>query len=187
VDLLNALFLGVPPDQRIEDCKYVAPVFHHAVEDVAEFRVALGVPMPLQQDRLGYLDVAPELFGRMATQEQAIEERRFPLGKREVCGDFGLYDLWYRGHEKNAVYRKAYPRQVVQPARCGLAGKASTGRFSRQQAWFQGLPSGIKSLTPFPIWEWIGGALYPPRAAWPAREGEQRGGCHPVLTGLGCC
>jgi hypothetical protein len=43
-----------------------------------------------------------------------------------------LNDLWNRGHEKNAVYRKAYPRQVVQPARCGLAGKASTGRLSYQ-------------------------------------------------------
>ena len=104
-----------------------------------------------------------------------------------LCRDFGLHDLWNRGHEKNAVYRKAYPRQVVQPARCGLAGKASTGRFSRQQAWFQGLPSGIQSVTPFPIWEWIDGAPCPPRAALPAGEGEQRRGCHPVLTGLGCC
>jgi hypothetical protein len=132
VGLLNALFLGIPPDQGIEDCQDVAPVFDHAVEDVAEFGIALGVTVPLQQDGLGYLDVAAELFGRMAAQKQAIEERRFPLGKREVCGDFGLHDLWNRGHEKNAVYRKAYPRQVVQPARCGLAGKASTGRLSYQ-------------------------------------------------------
>jgi hypothetical protein len=32
-----------------------------------------------------------------------------------------------RGHEKNAVYRKASPRQVVQAASCGVAGKSSTG------------------------------------------------------------
>jgi hypothetical protein len=67
------------------------------------------------------------LIGRMATQEQTIEKRRFPLGKREVGGDFGWYDeLGNRGHEKTAVYRKAYPRQVVQTARCGVAGKTST-------------------------------------------------------------
>ncbi len=87
--LLNALFLGVPPDQGIEDREDVAPVFDHAVENVAEFGVALGVAVPLEQDGLRDLDVAAELFGRMAAQEQAIEKRRFPLGKREVCGDFG--------------------------------------------------------------------------------------------------
>jgi hypothetical protein len=49
------------------------------------------------------------------------------LGKREVCGDFGCRnDLCDRGHEKNAVYRKAYPRQVVRNGGCGFAGKAST-------------------------------------------------------------
>ena len=127
MDLLNALFLGVPPDQRIEDREDVAPVFDHAVEDVAKFGVALGVAVPLDHDGLGDLDIAAELFGRMAAQEQAIEKRRLPLGKREVCGDFGgRNDLCDRGHKKNAVYRKAFPRQVVQPAKCGLAGKAST-------------------------------------------------------------
>jgi hypothetical protein len=127
VDLLNALFLRVPANQRIEDREDVPPIFDHPVENVAELGVAFGVAMPLQHDGLRHLDIPPELLGRMAAQEQAIEKGRLPLGKREVCGDFGLHDLGYRGHEKNAVYRKASPRQVVQPAGCGLAGKADTG------------------------------------------------------------
>ena len=126
-DLLDALLLGVPPDQRIENGKDVPAVFDHAVEDVAELGVAFGVAVPLQQDGLGHFDIAAQLFRRMAAQEQAIEKRRFPLGKREVCGDFCRNDLGNRGHKKNAVYRKASPRQVVQAVRCCVAGKASTG------------------------------------------------------------
>ena len=92
-DLLNALLLGVPADQGVEDSQNVAAVFDHAVEDVAEFRVALGVAVPLEQDGLGHLDVAAELLGRMAAQEQAIEKRRFPLGECEVCSDFGRNEI----------------------------------------------------------------------------------------------
>ena len=77
--LLNALFLGVPANQRIEDGQDMPPVFDHAVEDVAEFRVALGVSVPLDHDGLWYFDVAAQLVGRMAAQEQTIEKRRFPL------------------------------------------------------------------------------------------------------------
>ena len=63
VALLNALFLGVPADQGIEDREDVPPVFDHAVENVAEFGVALGVSVPLQHDRLGHLNITPELLG----------------------------------------------------------------------------------------------------------------------------
>src|ERR1700733_3062640 len=105
---MDALFLGVPAYEGIEDCEYVPAVFDHAVEDVAEFGVALGVAMPLDHDGLGHFDVAAKLFGRMSAQEQAIEKRRVPLGECEVCVDFGCRDdLCDRGHKKNAVYRKA--------------------------------------------------------------------------------
>jgi len=67
--LLNALFLGVPPYQGIEDCQDVAAIFDHAVEDVAEFGVALGVTVPLDHDGLGHFDVAAKLLGRMSAQE----------------------------------------------------------------------------------------------------------------------
>ena len=133
-DLLNALLLGVPPDQGVENGEDVPAIFDHAVEDVAEFRVALGVSVPFDHNGLRHFDVAAQLVGRMAAQEQTIEKRRFPLGKREVCSDFGGYDdLSNRGHEKSAVYRNASPRQVVQTARCGLAGKVSTRTTLRSQ------------------------------------------------------
>jgi hypothetical protein len=92
-DLLDALLLSVPADQGIENGEDVTPIFDHAVENVAEFGVALGVAVPLQQDCLGHFNVAPQLFGRMAAEEQAIEKRRFPLGKGEVRADFSRNDL----------------------------------------------------------------------------------------------
>ena len=125
-DLLNALFLSVPTNQGIEDRQDVAAVFDHAVEYVAKFGIALGVAVPLDHHGLRHFDVAAQLLRRMATQEQTIEKRRLPLRKREVRGDFGLHDLWNRGHKKNAVYRKASPRQVVRDAACGFRGKSST-------------------------------------------------------------
>jgi hypothetical protein len=126
-DLLNALLLGVPPDQGVENGQDMAAVFDHAVEDVAEFGVALGVAVPLDHDGLRHFDVAAKLFGRMPAQEQAVEKRGFPLRECEVCGDFGWYDdLCDRGHKKNAVYRNASPRQVVRNGGCGFAGKTST-------------------------------------------------------------
>ena len=137
-ELLNALLLGVPPDQGIEDREDVAAVFDHAVENVAEFRIALGIAVPLDHDGLRHFDIAAKLLRRMPAQEQAVEERGFSLREREVCGDFGLHDLWNRGHKKNAVYRKASPRQVVRNGACGFRGKASTvflnvARFSVDQ------------------------------------------------------
>src|ERR1700742_4980966 len=60
--LLNALFLGIPPYQGIEDFQDVAAIFAHAVEDFPEFGVALGVTVPLDHDGLGHFDVAAKLL-----------------------------------------------------------------------------------------------------------------------------
>jgi len=86
--LLDALFLGVPSYEGVKDGEDVTAVFDHAVEDVAKFRVALGVAVPLQQNGGRHLDIAAQLLWGMTSQKQAIEESRFPLRKREVCGDF---------------------------------------------------------------------------------------------------
>ena len=80
--LLNALLLSVPADQGIEDGKDVAPVFDHAIENVAKFRIALGVAVPLQEDRRRNFDIAAELLWRMAAQEEPIEKRSFTLRER---------------------------------------------------------------------------------------------------------
>jgi hypothetical protein len=153
-DLLNALFLGIPPNKRVEDCEDVTPVFHHPVEDIPEFGISLGVAVPLDHDRLRHFYVAAELFRRMAAQEQAVEKRRLALGKREVCVDFGCRnDLGNRGHKKNAVYRKAYPRQVVQAASCSLPGKSSTDSLTPAMLLSTCKPRINSKVTRFPFWE----------------------------------
>jgi hypothetical protein len=120
--LLHALFLGVPPDQGIEDGEDVAPVFDHAVENISQFRVALGVAVPLQQYRGRHFDIAAELLGRMAPQEQAIEKRRFPLGKGEVCGDFHRNDLCDRGHKEKCSLPKSASASSGTVALLSLGG-----------------------------------------------------------------
>jgi hypothetical protein len=105
--LLDALFLGVPSYEGVKDGEDVTAVFDHAVEDVAKFRVALGVAVPLQQNGGRHLDIAAQLLWGMTSQKQAIEESRFPLRKREVCGDFYRNDLGYRGHKEKCSLPKS--------------------------------------------------------------------------------
>jgi hypothetical protein len=105
--LLNALLLCVPADEGIEYGEDVAPVFDHAIEDVPQFGVALGVAVPLQQHRRRHLDVAPKLLRRVPAQEEAIEERRLALRKGEVCGDFYGNDLCNRGHKEKCSLPKS--------------------------------------------------------------------------------
>jgi hypothetical protein len=61
--LLDALFLCVPANKGIEDRKDVAAVLDHAVEDIAEFGIALGVTVPLDHDGLRHFDIAAKLLG----------------------------------------------------------------------------------------------------------------------------
>ena len=105
--LLNALLLGVPSNEGIEDGEYVAPIFDHTIENVAEFRVALGIAMPLQKDRGRYLNIAAELLGRVPPKEEPVKKRRFPLGEGEVCGDFYGNDLCNRGHKEKCSLPKS--------------------------------------------------------------------------------
>jgi hypothetical protein len=105
--LLDALLLSVPAHQGIENGEDVAPVFDHAIKNVAQFRIAFGVAVPLQEDRRRDFDIAAELLWRMAAQEEPIEKRRFPLGKGEVCGDFYGNDLGYRGHKEKCSLPKS--------------------------------------------------------------------------------
>lgn len=61
--LLDALLLCVPANKGIEDRKDVAAVLDHAVEDIAEFGIALGVTVPLDHDGLRHFDIAAKLLG----------------------------------------------------------------------------------------------------------------------------
>src|ERR1700740_1981010 len=112
-DLLHALLLAVPTNQRIEDSEDVAAVFDHARENVAQARLAFRFAMPLGQHRRRHFDVPAQLLGRMPAKEKSVEKSRFALRKIEVQRDFGRNELCHRSHGERAVYRKASRRQVV--------------------------------------------------------------------------
>ena len=109
---MNALRLAVGSDQRVEDRQHVAPVIQHALENIFQLRIALGFAVPFGEDRAGHLDIAPQLVGRMAAQEQAIEKCGLALGILEILQRIDGNELWHRGHKENAVYPKVFPRQV---------------------------------------------------------------------------
>jgi hypothetical protein len=116
---LHALLLPVPTDKRIENCEDVTAIFDHAGKNVAEARLALGFAMPFSEDGRRYFDIAAELFGRMATEEETVKKGGLPLRDIEVQRDFRGNKLCHCGHGERAVYRKASRRQVVRcPACC---------------------------------------------------------------------
>jgi hypothetical protein len=77
----------------------VAAVFHHPEENIPQFWIALGVAVPLDEDGGRHLDIAAELFGRVAAQKETVEKSRLALGKSEVCGDFNGNELCHRTHK----------------------------------------------------------------------------------------
>ena len=118
--LLDALLLPVPADKSVEDCEDVTTVFNHARENVAQARLAFGFAVPFCQDRGWNLDIATQLFGGMAAEEETVEKRGFPLRDIEVQRDFRGNKLCHCGHGERAVYRKASRRQVVRCPGCYL-------------------------------------------------------------------
>ena len=110
---MDALLLAVPADKGVENSEYVAAVFHHARENVAQPRFAFGFAMPLHENSWWYFDIAAQLFGGMAPKEKPIEKSGLSLGNVEIQRDFGGNELCHRSHGERAVYRKASRRQVV--------------------------------------------------------------------------
>lgn len=125
-------------DQRVENRKHMAPVFHHAREHTTKLRLALGVFVPLGQNRGGNLNVSTQLFGGMSAKEQTVKERGFALRKREIRNHFGRQDGSDCRHSKNAVYSKLRPRQVEHWFSCHEAvtgmGPASETAMQRNGA-----------------------------------------------------
>jgi hypothetical protein len=121
-NLLNALRLPVRPDQGIEDGQHVPAVVHHAFENIFQLRVALCFAVPFGEDRARHLDVPPQLVCGVAAQKQAIEKSSLALRILKILQRIGGYELWQRGHKENAVYRKAFPRQVGLAIPCRVPG-----------------------------------------------------------------
>ena len=74
---------------------------------------ALGFAVPLREDVGRHFDIAPQLFRRMAAQEQAVEERRFAVRIFQFVLAFDLFHrkLHRQIQAENAVYRIGALRQ----------------------------------------------------------------------------
>src|SRR3984893_10433720 len=103
----------------------MAPVFHHAEEDVAQFGFALGIAMPFRKHCWRHLNIAPQLFCRMTAKKEPVEKCSLTLRIFEIQRDFRGNELCHRGHGERAVYRKASPRQVVPRLSSRVQVKAS--------------------------------------------------------------
>src|SRR5260370_35531680 len=106
----------------------MAEVLDHPGKDITQRRLALGLAMPFQQNRLWNFNVAAEFLCGMPAQEQAVEKGRLPLRevkvvlgvvgnvgcgwKRRVCVSVHL-----RIKTEKAVCRKVLRRQVVLQSR----------------------------------------------------------------------
>ncbi len=110
--LLEMAMLRLRTDQRVENGEDMAPVFDHPREHTAKLRLALGIFVPLGQNRSRNFNVSTQLFRGMSAKEQAVKERGFALRKREIRNYLGRQDGSDCRHSKNAVYSKLRPRQV---------------------------------------------------------------------------
>ena len=68
-------------NQGVENCQDVAAVFDYALEDSAELGLAGGFAIPFGEDFDRDSDVAAELLGGVAAQEEAVEEGGLALGE----------------------------------------------------------------------------------------------------------
>lgn len=70
--------------QLIEDRQYLFSIAVHAAERIAKaFLIAAGL-QPLVQQGPGNVNIAAEVIGRVAAQEKAVEDSRFPLRTKRV-------------------------------------------------------------------------------------------------------
>lgn len=107
-------------NECVEDGQNVAAVLNHTRENAPKVWLSLGVLVPFGKHGSGYFDVAPQLFGRMAAEKQAVEKGGFALRKLEVRGYLRGYELGDRGHERKRSLPKTFPassRTVVPPPR----------------------------------------------------------------------
>jgi hypothetical protein len=130
--LLEMAMLRLRTNQRVENGKDMAPVFDHTREHTAKLRLALGVFVPLGQNRGRNFNVSTQLFWGMSAKEQTVKERSFALRKREIRNHIGRQDGSDCRHSKNAVYSKLRPRQVEHWFFCNEAVTGAGPRVSNR-------------------------------------------------------
>lgn len=116
--------LAFGADKGIENRQNVTAVFDHARKHVAEMRFALGIFVPLREDRRGNFDIAAKLFRGMSPEKQAVEKRCLALREGKIREDVGWQNGSDGSHSKNAVYRKVFRRQVERQFQCREPVKA---------------------------------------------------------------
>jgi len=82
--LLKFLGGGVVADQIFKDGQDVLSIADDGLQDGPELGLAHRFTVPLSENRCGDLDVLAQLFGRMATQEQAVKKRGLTLRELEI-------------------------------------------------------------------------------------------------------
>ena len=122
-DLLNALRLAVRADQGVENRQHVTPVIQHTSENILELRIELRLAMLFGENGAGHFDVAPQLVSRMTAQKEPVEKSGLALRIVELLQRINSgNELNRRGHKENAVYPKAFRRQVGLAFCCRVAG-----------------------------------------------------------------
>src|SRR5712692_3803548 len=121
--LLKALRLRVVADQGLEDGQDVPPVFHHALEHIAEAGLALHLAVPAGQHGGRHFDVAAQLLSRVAPQEQPVKKGRLALRELQLVLAFSRD--WLNGQHQ---CKKAQFTQIVYGVK-GYGGTLGTGGY----------------------------------------------------------
>src|SRR5262245_31765958 len=78
--LLNANAGLFVQDQTVEDRQHLFPVGIYTLQVFPEAGLEIRGLHPLIDHRAGYIDILPQTIDIVATEKQAVEERRLSLG-----------------------------------------------------------------------------------------------------------
>src|SRR2546426_4823500 len=104
--LLQAMYPRVVADQGLENGQDVPAVLDYPLEHAAQARLALRFAVPLGKNSGRDLDVAAQLFRRVAAQEQPVEKGRLALRKLEVA----LAIIRGCGNRKHSQRKRSLPK-----------------------------------------------------------------------------
>lgn len=108
--LLHSLRRRIVVDEEFKNGEDMPTIKDHAVEQLAQLRLAGRFLIPLRQYGRGDFYIAPQFFRGVAAQKQAVKKGCFALGELEIPQDV-FYRVGRRGHGENAVYRFRRHRQ----------------------------------------------------------------------------
>src|SRR3989449_9154424 len=104
--LLQAVYPRVVADQGLENGQDVAAVLDYPLEHAAQARLALRFAVPFGKNSGRDLDVAAQLFRRVAAQKQPVEKGRLALRKLEVA----LAIVRGCGNRKHSQRKRSLPK-----------------------------------------------------------------------------